>query len=379
MTMFTPMRTIAALVVVYTHAFALTGGREPTYELLHNMAGTTGVTFLVGVSGYLIAASWERRPEARAYWAKRMLRLGPGLLVSVALCTFVLGPLVTDLTVGAYFGDGDTYASWLKASFLWTFNFELPGVFSNLEYAGEVNGSLWTLPLEVTCYLAVFLAATLGLLRRRWPVLLVVAAATVLLLVGGVPNDDPLIAKPEGVERLLNVVKIGTIFGWGTVIYLFRDRIPMRWDLAAACVVVYLLPLPTVLHDTLATALIPYVAVVVGGKPAPRLIARLTPNGADPSYGIYIYAFPLQQSMLLLWPDIDPWVMTVIAVPVVYVIGRVSWHYVERPALALRDRYGTATPVSSPAPPSADPERVAPARSAAPTPSSTPQEEAVRP
>jgi peptidoglycan/LPS O-acetylase OafA/YrhL len=346
--MFTPMRTIAALVVVYTHAFALTGGREPTYALLHNMAGTTGVMFLVGVSGYLIAASWDRRSDWRAYWAKRMLRLMPGLLVAVAVCTFVVGPLVTTLSTGQYFGDGATYTGWAKASLLWTFNFELPGVFTDLPYAGEVNGSLWTLPLETVCYLALFAAGVLGLLGRRWVVLAVAVSATLVLLVGGVPNDDPLIPKPEGVERLLNVLRIGTLFAWGTVFYVFRDRVPMRWEIAAACVVVYLLPLPTVLHDSLATVLIPYVAVLVGNQTTPAFLERLTPGGADPSYGIYIYAFPLQQLIVHAWSDIDPWVMTAIAIPVAYLIGRISWRYVERPALALRDRFGTATPIVAP-------------------------------
>jgi peptidoglycan/LPS O-acetylase OafA/YrhL len=289
-----------------------------------------------------------------------MLRLVPGLLVSVALCTFVLGPLVTTESPAGYFGDPATWAAWLKASFLWTFNYALPGVFGDLEYAGEVNGSLWTLPLETVCYLAVFLAAVLGLLRRPWTVVAVVALATLVLLVGGVPNDDPLTPKPEGFERLLNVLKIGVIFGWGAVLYLYRARIPWRWDLAAACVAVYLLPLPTVLHDTLATALIPYVAILVGTRTAPRALARLTPGGADPSYGIYIYAFPMQQTMIHLWPSIDPWVMTALAIPLTYVIGRVSWRYVERPALALRDRFGTATPVSGPVDGKAEPAAVRP-------------------
>jgi peptidoglycan/LPS O-acetylase OafA/YrhL len=376
--MFTPMRTIAALVVVYTHAFALTGGREPTYALLHNMAGTTGVMFLVGVSGYLIAASWERRPEWKAYWAKRMLRLMPGLLVAVAVCTFVLGPLVSTLSTGDYFADPATYAAWGRASLLWTFNFELPGVFTDLPYAGEVNGSLWTLPLETVCYVGVFVAGVLGLLRRRAVILVVAIAATAILIIGGVPNDDPLIPKPEGFERLLNVLKIGAIFSWGTVLYVYRDRVPMRWEIAAVCVVVYLLPLPTVLHDGLATALIPYVAVLIGNQTAPALLARLTPGGADPSYGIYIYAFPLQQLMVHLWSDIDPWVMTALSIPLTYLIGRVSWRYIERPGLALRDRLGTATPISAPSPapdPPAPDGKVEPPPDLPVTSSPTPQQE----
>jgi peptidoglycan/LPS O-acetylase OafA/YrhL len=67
----------------------------------------------------------------------------------------------------------------------------------------------------------------------------------------------------------------------------------------------------------------------------PDWLRRLTAPG-DLSYGIYVYAFPVQQSVAAIWHDVDPLVMFAIAFPVTYGLAFVSWRLIERPALALK-------------------------------------------
>jgi hypothetical protein len=50
----------------------------------------------------------------------------------------------------------------------------LPGVFLHTPFPGALNGSLWTIPLEVSWYGAVLVAGLLSLLNFRWVILLAI-------------------------------------------------------------------------------------------------------------------------------------------------------------------------------------------------------------
>jgi hypothetical protein len=62
------------------------------------------------------------------------------------------------------------------------------------------------------------------------------------------------------------------------------------------------------------------------------LIARLPKLRADYSYGIYIYAFPIQQLIASIWPEVGPYQMFVMALPPIFLLAALSWHLVEQPA-----------------------------------------------
>ena len=83
------------------------------------------------------------------------------------------------------------------------------------------------------------------------------------------------------------------------------------------------------------TVLVLSVTVIVFAFRTPASLRRTTAPG-DVSYGIYVYAFPVQQSVAAIWPGIDPLVMFAIAFPVTYGLAFLSWRIVERPALALK-------------------------------------------
>ena len=59
----------------------------------------------------------------------------------------------------------------------------------------------------------------------------------------------------------------------------------------------------------------------------------------DYSYGLYIYAFPVKQTVARLAPGVEPYAMFALAFPVTLALAALSWHCVERPALALKSRF----------------------------------------
>jgi hypothetical protein len=61
-------------------------------------------------------------------------------------------------------------------------------------------------------------------------------------------------------------------------------------------------------------------------------IARLPKLPGDYSYGVYIYAFPVQQTVATLWPGATPQQMFLVATVVTLLLSIASWHLIELPA-----------------------------------------------
>jgi peptidoglycan/LPS O-acetylase OafA/YrhL len=67
-------------------------------------------------------------------------------------------------------------------------------------------------------------------------------------------------------------------------------------------------------------------------------ISRFT-NKTDLSYGIYLYAWPIQSSIAFFTHrSINPWALSVITLPLAAAAASVSWTFIEKPALALAHR-----------------------------------------
>jgi peptidoglycan/LPS O-acetylase OafA/YrhL len=76
----------------------------------------------------------------------------------------------------------------------------------------------------------------------------------------------------------------------------------------------------------------------------------------DYSYGVYIYAFPVQQSVIALFPGISVALLTLLSVSVTLMLAVLSWYLLEQPALAIKGRFvANSKPAKSlnldPAPP----------------------------
>ncbi|MFS8138242.1 MAG: acyltransferase family protein, partial [Thermomonas sp.] len=94
---FNVMRLVAAWLVIYGHAWAITGrsGQDLLASLTRfRFAGAIAVDMFFVVSGFLIAASLQRN-SVRGYLISRGLRIVPALVVCVGVTTFVIGPLLS--------------------------------------------------------------------------------------------------------------------------------------------------------------------------------------------------------------------------------------------------------------------------------------------
>lgn len=329
---FDAARIAAALAVVVGHAFELTGyGHAP--RVLGVPLHVLGVQVFFVISGFLIASSWLRQPSLPRYLRNRSLRIFPGLILVVLLSVFLLGPLVTALSDPEYFAHPRTWR--YLVNIILRPQFDLPGVFETLPHARSVNGSLWTLPVEFICYLAV----PLVLLFARWRVPAVIAFAFLGVVIDQFVSE-PLVVWGTSVQKGSDLF---TFFALGMFVALVGPRM-LRLEYAmlllAAQVLIAALNQPVVARWTLWITLTYCVlSFCLQSTPVIRRAARY----GDLSYGLYIYAFPVQQLVVTFLPSIPLAVNVVVVVVLTAVSAFISWHLVEKHALKLKARPRLAT------------------------------------
>lgn len=337
------MRLVAAWVVLASHSYALTGSPgEPVALLLgYEAGGGLAVDVFFVISGFLVTRSRAARGLA-AYAASRALRVVPALTALVVFDVAV-GALQATCPVGDFLTDRLTLKHLLGAvPFVTTVS--LPCLFADLPVARTVNGSLWTLPIESLLYVIVGLAGLAVSPRRpAFAGLAVLAAAGFAAAVAaGLSYDNlgPVFRYPVKLPiHTYQFLRLAVFFALGAACFTLADRVVLdgRW---AALALAALLASGLVPYGfAVAMLTIPYL-VLYAAYALPATDSLLRPVG-DLSYGVYLYAFPVQQSVVnLLGREVGPWGVTLIATPVVLVLAWLSWRLVERPALRRRGRLG---------------------------------------
>ena len=319
------LRFMAAVLVIYGHSYAI--AKQPRqadlvqHLLRFTFAGGVGVDVFFIISGFLVTASYLNRRSWPEFMKARCLRILPGLIVCLLATAFLLGPFVTSLSPGEYLSGPQLYADLLHGL---TLHLRLPGVFEHLPQQ-TVNGSLWTLPPEIMLYLLVGLAGASGLLfspRLYLPLLLGLGALGVLLT-----------GRVHFFEARELYLRLFMLFGAGSLVRVFAAHIPLStWLLAAAAVPVALLYQSWLFPDAFTLWLV-YAVFWLAYVPKLHGFNR----AGDYSYGLYIYAFPIGQTLRQCFPAILP--LELFALGGVWTLGcaMLSWHCVEQPALRLKD------------------------------------------
>ena len=128
------IRMVAASAVLVSLAWPQTYGVgvvEPLELATHHSLGRLSVYVFFAISGFLVAASFARSATLTRFVAARSLRLLPGLLVSLLLVSFVLGPLATRLPLADYLAARGTWMAVVQNITLFSPQFWLPGVFND--------------------------------------------------------------------------------------------------------------------------------------------------------------------------------------------------------------------------------------------------------
>lgn len=323
------VRIFAALCVLFSHQYALLGEPEPTFFGLQTFGGV-GVSVFFFLSGALVSESWIRDPNVGRFFVRRALRIFPGLMAVVFLVAFVVGPLMTTLPLLSYLENGGTWR-YLSTAALWVQHF-LPGVFVDHPFPGVLNGSLWSLPLEFLCYVTLALVGALNLLRGvRGDIGIGVG---ILCLIIAVMNF-----LPDRVQVHLEMV---AAFWFGVLFGAVRRQ--KETKASPSLVLVALVSLPLLFYAITGSRgheramVLAFSGGVVFLGMTQTFGSALANRLGDISYGLYIYAFPVQQLVVAAGRKYD-WSFAahlVISLVFTILLAWVSWHVLEKRALRYK-------------------------------------------
>jgi peptidoglycan/LPS O-acetylase OafA/YrhL len=348
------LRLVMAAAVIFSHAPGLGYGRD--YPGVHFSRGQTSLGpmavcgFFV-LSGLLITRSAQRLSVGRFLW-HRLVRIMPAFWLCLAATAFVVAPILAwreGMSMSHLFDHPRGPWHYIQAN--WSLGINEWGIADLLGrniHPHAMDGSLWSLGIEMLCYLTVAGLGAVGVLRRaRWLVLVLLGAAYLHLFL--LALDYPLFRAPFyapyqtgwvlpflGYMSAENVIPLMFIFGLGAAAQLYRERIPLNAPLALCALVAMAV---TMRYGAFMLIGIPAFAYLViwCALHTPRPLTRIG-SKADFSYGLYIYGYLAQQCLVAFhWNRWGITTFNAVTVALATCAAVISWYLVEKPALRLKN------------------------------------------
>lgn len=328
---FNIIRFVAAMMVVLGHMCHLIAVDVSLF--LGQAVSTIGVKIFFLISGYLIAQSFLNDSNIFRYAVRRIFRIIPGLIGVVLFAVFMVGPVFTVLPVSEYFANGMTW-SYLKNIVLYVQYF-LPGVFEANPYPNAINGSLWTLPVEVMMYVAV--PVIFLLFRKGNKVMIAGVLAVVLeianLAIGKFRPDAFYVIYGTDMVSALSIIPyffLGIVFLSSKV----KKYLNLQLAIGILCIA-EMMNFSSLKSEITVFVVLPYFIFSFAFAEEPKFVKCFSKN--DFSYGLYLYGFVIQQVIVkILWEhQLTLNVYFVICACATTVFGMLSWFLIERPAQRL--------------------------------------------
>ncbi|KHL01923.1 acyltransferase family protein [Sinomonas humi] len=308
-----------ASAVIFWHTYPITGA-TPAWSAAE--AGAWAVNGFFAISGFLVSGS-RLRLGFWIYMWRRAARILPGFWVVLAVTAFVFAPASTLLTGSSYrLLDGCSYVA--RNAALWLGQLGIGETLTNVPHANSWNGSLWTLYYEFGAYVAAGILFSLRSVRKHrvlvLSILLVILSAGVGL---GIGRD-----LPRPFDQSVQALRLGSFFVAGMLVHALRDRILLTPVVGATALGLFVLA--WALRIEAWAGQLPLTGILLWlGAVIPIRIGSKN----DMSYGVYIYAFPVQQLLVLAGvsavagAEASAGLALLLTLPLAWA----SWTWVERP------------------------------------------------
>jgi peptidoglycan/LPS O-acetylase OafA/YrhL len=298
-------------------AYFWTGPPRPIVALL--------LPSFFALSGFLVAGSLERN-NILEFLTLRITRIFPALAVEVLISAIIIGPLLTTAAWRDYFSSYEFFSYFFNV--FGDIHYFLPGLFTNNPTPKYVNAQLWTVPVELYCYIFLTVSAMSGMIKLRNGLFVGTVCIVMILTFGGQLKLTPL--PPFSPDIAFLTIS----FLFGVSLYIMRRQITYSWFLFVISLAMYLLLCMNRNFIYLSALPLTYGIIFLGLQNPPKTTFI---RGADYSYGVYLYGFPLQQTVSYLFPSHRFWyVNAVTGVALALVCAYLSWTFVESKVLSHR-------------------------------------------
>ncbi|WP_187992543.1 acyltransferase family protein [Vibrio harveyi] len=320
------IRHIAALLVIYAHSFELieTNQVDSLKYLLNVDMGFLAVNVFFFLSGSLIYQSAVNSTNLLNYFSKRGIRILPALWVCLIITTLLFW-IDSDLYLTDYLTDSITI-NYLLNAFLMG-EYIVLDIFDNNFYSFVGNGSLWTLRYEVVMYIIASIFVFKVVRKRNYIVYALFLVFFILMCV--TISDDTNAFK--------NLGRLGTFFFAGAI----SSKISFRsWDKRFLILMPALIGMTHIISFVGKEYLVSLCFIILI-KWLIDLVNNLDNNSKvikfDISYGLYIYAFPVQQflSKYLFFSDVYFYFLC--STLITSILATCSWTVVESKALKFKN------------------------------------------
>lgn len=329
------IRIMCAYFVIYAHAFALSpadGNNDILYKMTLlgyvSFGGVAVKTFFL-ISGLLVTNSLLSNGNILNYISSRFFRVFPAYAATIIITAIIFGPWLSNFSLRDYFSYDDVWSYIFKTLRL-DVQYNLPGVFVD-NTLSAVNGSLWTIPMEIKSYFYLLLIYLTSIIFRSYKKTFIAIISIAILIEPFTPLKGHLIAKSEDPSIYL----LYPFFSAGCLLAILKNRITtsMLFTLAIAAIIAFFLSdsdkAKTALFYIFASMSLLYASSL-------SLIRRLKIKN-DISYGVYLWAFPVQQTIASLFVA-SPYVNILLSVVISSVFAYFSFKLIESPAMRLNKR-----------------------------------------
>jgi len=325
---FTRLLLASSVIISHTYETA-TGNSDKDFfsPILGAKISSLAVDGFFFLSGFLVYASLLRRENVKNFMIARLARIWPGLIASVFV-TVLIGACFTVLPIHSYLHDETKKFILNNISFIGG-SYELSGVYCGKALC-NVNGSLWSVPWEIRCYIFLSILFVLGFAGKD-KIIKVVFPGTLAFVLAWHLVPHPDVTKGAIWFMLGRIDRVWFMFALGIVAFIFFEKIRLSWWILLILFALTALQNHFGIQGHIESLLAGYTVLclgflTIGEKP-------FSAQWQDYSYGMYIYAFPMMTLLQQIFHFKNPWAFAFVNFSCTLPIAAMSWHFIEKPSV----------------------------------------------
>ena len=324
------LRLLLATLVIVSHSPEILD-QNRNREILTSIFGTISFGELAVdgfflISGYLILKSYLSSSTLKSYLLKRVLRIYPGFICASLFCILILVPFSGEIQLIFNM----SLADWLH-SFFRMLSLDSPQV-NNTKYPA-LNGAMWTIWLEFVCYLCIPIVYIFSFNKSKMYLILIVMMMNIFLytVISGKNIWLPYVRLD-----IHNSARLMTAFLVGGAFYLFREKI--IWKKKFTFISIIFLFICLNLKNFAEFGLFIFGSYLLFNFALNYKNKFLNSIGAktDVSYGVYLYAWPIQIYIIKYHPQVNLYFLMIITIVLSMIFGYISWVCLEKPFMQLK-------------------------------------------